>query len=142
MVPGMVILKQQDFLGEHRSVKGGAKAMSRILFADSEPHIRQLCLEELQDEGYEVQVTGRAAEVVRLVESFQPDMVIMEVLLPDMSGLETGRIIKGTNRKTRVVLYSYLTPPHDLSSWGADDFVVKSPNLDGLKAAVRRLLPA
>ena len=64
--------------------------MSRILFADGEPHIRQLCLEELQDEGYEVKVTGQAAEVVRLVDSFQPDMVIMEVVLPDMSGLETG----------------------------------------------------
>ena len=34
--------------------------MSRILFADSEPHIRQLCLEELQDEGYEVKVTGQS----------------------------------------------------------------------------------
>jgi DNA-binding response OmpR family regulator len=116
--------------------------MSRILFADSEPHIRQLCLEELQDEGYEVRVTGKASGVLRLVDSFQPDMVIMEVLLPDMSGVEAGRMIKGTNRKTRVVLYSHVRPPHDLSSWGADDFVVKSPNLDGLKAAVRRLMPA
>ena len=115
--------------------------MSRILFADSEPHIRQLCLEELQDEGYEVKVTGQASEVVRLVDSFQPDMVIMEVVLPDMSGLETGLMIKGTNRKTRVLLYSNVPPPRDLSSWGADDFVVKSPDLDGLKAAVRRLLP-
>jgi len=116
--------------------------MARILFADSEPHIRQLCQEELQDEGYEVRVTGRAAEVVRLVESFQPDMVIMEVLLPDMSGLEAGRLIKGTNRKTRVVLYSFVKPPQDLSSWGADDFVVKSADLDRLKAVVRRLLPS
>ena len=115
--------------------------MSRILFADGEPHIRQLCLEELQDEGYEVKVTGQAAEVVRLVDSFQPDMVIMEVVLPDMSGLEAGRMIKGTNRKTQVLLYSHFSPPGDLSSWGADDFVVKSPNLDALKAAVRRLLP-
>ena len=116
--------------------------MVRILFADSEPNIRQLCLEELQDEGYEVQVTGRAAEVVRLVDSFHPDMVIMEVILPDMSGVETGRMIKGANRQTRVVLYSTVSPPLDLSSWGADDFVVKSPDLDGLKAAVRRLLPS
>jgi two-component system OmpR family response regulator len=116
--------------------------MARILFADGEPHIQQLCREELQDEGYEVRVTGRAADVVRLAESFQPDMVIMEVLLPDMSGLEAGRIIKGGNRKTRVLLYSHFRPPQDLSSWGADDFVEKSPDLDALKAAVRRLLPS
>jgi DNA-binding response OmpR family regulator len=115
--------------------------MSRIIFVDSEPHIRQLCLEELQDEGYVVKVAEKAEEVVRLAESFKPDMVILELLLPDMSGLEAGRLIKGTNRKTRVVLYSHFLPPHDLSSWGADGFVIKSPNLDGLKATVRRLLP-
>lgn len=114
--------------------------MSRIVFADSEPHIRQLCLEELQDEGYEVKVTGKGEEVVRLTESFQPDMVILEMLLPDMSGLEAGRQIKGTNRKTRVVLYSHSYPPKDFSHWGADDFVIKSANLDHLKAVVRRLL--
>jgi DNA-binding response OmpR family regulator len=116
--------------------------MSRILFADSEAHIRQLCQEELQEEGYEVLVTGRGGEVVRLVESFKPDVVILEVLLPDMSGLETGRIIKGTRKDTRVVFYSHCLPPQDLSTWGADDFVVKSPDLGRLKEALRRLLPA
>jgi len=45
------------------------------------------------------------------VDSFQPDMVIMEVVLPDMSGVETGLMIKGTNRQTRVVLYSTVSPP-------------------------------
>ena len=121
--------------------KEGA-AMTRVLFADSEPHIRQLCLEELQDEGYEVLVAGRGREVVRLVESFKPDVVILEVLLPDMSGLETGLIIKGSRKETRVILYSHSLPPHDLSTWGADDFVVKSADLDPLKAVVRRLLPS
>ena len=113
--------------------------MSRILFADGEPHIRQLCLEELQDEGYEVKVTGQAAEVVRLVDSFQPDMVIMEVVLPDMSGLETGSMIKGYQPQDPGHPLFPLPPPSDLSSWGADDFVLKSPNLDSLKATVRQL---
>ncbi len=113
--------------------------MTRILFADSEPHIRQLCLEELQDEGYEVRVAGQGKEVVRLVDSFKPDVVILEILLPDMSGLETGRIIKGSRKDTRVIIYSYGRPPHDISLWGADEFVVKSPDLDRLKAVVRRL---
>ena len=54
-----------------------------------------------------------------LAESFQPDVVILEVLLPDMSGLETGRIIKGNRKETGVIFYSYGLPPHDLSAWGA-----------------------
>ncbi|MBI4643038.1 MAG: response regulator [Deltaproteobacteria bacterium] len=116
--------------------------MSRILFADSEPHIQRLCLEELQEEGYEVEVAGNGAGVVRLVDSFKPDVVIMEVLLPDMSGVETGRMVKGTKKDIRVIFYSHCLPPQDLTSLGADAFVVKSHDLQRLKEAVRRLLPS
>jgi two-component system OmpR family response regulator len=114
--------------------------MPRIVFADGEPNIRQLCLEELQDEGYEVRVAAKGDDAVRLADSFKPDVVILEVLLPDMSGLETGRMIKSSRKEIRVILYSHSLPPHDLSLWGADDFVVKSHNLDHLKAVVRRCL--
>ncbi len=113
--------------------------MVRVLFVDGEPHIQRLCFEELQEEGYEVQVAGSGGDVVRLVDTFNPDVVILEVLLPDMSGLETGRIIKGTSKKTRVVLFSHFEPPHKLSDWGADAFVLKSPDLERLKETLRRL---
>jgi DNA-binding response OmpR family regulator len=115
--------------------------MSRILFADSEPHIRRLFLEELQDEGYEVEVAGNGAGVVRLVDAFKPDVVILDVLLPDMSGVETGRMVKGTNKDTRVIFYSHCIPPRDPASLGGDAYVVKSHDLARLKEAVRRLLP-
>jgi DNA-binding response OmpR family regulator len=111
--------------------------MTRIVFADGEAHIRQLCLEELQDEGYEVVVAGKGREAVRLADSFKPDVVILEVLLPDMSGLETGRMIKGNRRETRIILYSHSLPPQDIASWGADDFVVKSPNLETFQISAR-----
>jgi two-component system OmpR family response regulator len=114
--------------------------MRRVLFIDGEPHIQRLCQEELREEGYEVQVAGSGGDVVRLVDSFNPDVVILEVLLPDVSGLETGRIIKGTSKKTRVVLFSHFKPPHELSEWGADAFVLKSPDLERLKETVRQLM--
>ena len=116
-------------------------AMSKILFADSEPHIQRLCLEELQDEGYEVEVAGNGAGEMRLVEAFKPDVVILEVLLPDMSGVETGRIVKGTRKETRVIFYSHCIPPQDPAALGGDAFVVKSHDLARLKEAVRRVLP-
>jgi DNA-binding response OmpR family regulator len=115
--------------------------MRRVLFVDAEPHIRQLCQEELREEGYEVQVAGRGGDVPYLVDSFHPDVVILEVLLPDMSGLETGRIVKGTSKQTQVILYSHFRPPHKLSEWGADAFVLKSADLAKLKETVRQLIP-
>lgn len=113
--------------------------MRRILFVDSEPHIQQLCLEELQEEGYEVLVAGSGGEVVRMVDTYHPDVVILEVLLPDMSGLETGRMVKGTRKQTRLVYYSHYQPPQDLSEWGADAYVLKSPDLASLKETLRML---
>jgi DNA-binding response OmpR family regulator len=115
--------------------------MRRVLFVDAEPHIQQLCQEELREEGYDVQVAGCGGDVARLVDAFHPDVVILEVLLPDMSGLETGRIIKGTSKKTQVILYSHYKPPQKLSDWGADAFVLKSANLEKLKETVRQLIP-
>lgn len=114
--------------------------MGRVLFVDGERHIRWLCQEELREEGYEVLVASSGGDSVRLTETFDPDVVILEVLLPDMSGLETGRIIKGTCRKTRVVLFSHLKPPRDLKAWGADAFVPKSSDLERLKETIRHLL--
>ncbi|MBM4293947.1 MAG: response regulator [Deltaproteobacteria bacterium] len=116
--------------------------MVRILLAESEPHLRRLLREELEDEGYEVLVTGRGADVAGLLDSYQPDVVVLEILLSDMSGLETGRIVKGTHRGIRVVYHSNCRPPRDLSSWGGDDYVFKSADLDRLKKVVHRLAPA
>ena len=75
------------------------------------------------------------------MDTFHPDVVILEVLLPDMSGIETGRIVKGSSQQTRVILYSHFTPPHTLSDWGADAFVLKSADLAKLKETVRQLVP-
>ncbi len=114
--------------------------MTKVLFVDGEPHIQLLCQEELKEEGYEVQVAGSGGDVVRLVDTFCPDVVILEALLPDMSGLETSRIVKGTRKKTQVILFSHLKPPHKLSDWGADAFVLKSADLRRLKETVRQLI--
>ncbi len=113
--------------------------MRRILFGDSEPHIRLLCREELEEEGYEVQVAGSGGEIVRLAESFKPHLVIMEVLLPDMSGLEAGRMVKGTTKETRIIYFSHGHPPKDLSAWGGDAYVLKTSDLEPLKKTVRYL---
>jgi two-component system response regulator (stage 0 sporulation protein F) len=110
--------------------------MTRVLMVDGEPNIRRLCAEELEEEGYVVRMASTGEEVVSLIDTFRPEVVILEVRLPDMSGLEAGRIIKGTNRKMRVIFHSFGTPPDKLDRWGGDAFVEKSFDLSELKNTV------
>lgn len=113
--------------------------MIRVLMADGEPNIRRLCAEELEEEGYLVRMASTGEEVVQLVDTFRPEVVILDVQLPDMSGLEAGRIIKGTNRTTRVIFHAFGTPPDRMDYWGGDAFVEKSFDLSELKNTVSSL---
>jgi DNA-binding response OmpR family regulator len=114
--------------------------MGRILIADGDPHVLLLCRDELQDEGYEVLVATDAREALGLMEQACPDLVVLEVLLPDMSGLETMKIIKGTCRQTPVIFHSTYGLPESTCHFQADGVVLKTHNLDRLKKTVQGLL--
>lgn len=69
----------------------------KILIADDEAYVRLLIeqsLEELEDEGVQVLVAKNGAEAVRLTEEERPQMVILDVMMPQMSGFEVCRKIK------------------------------------------------
>lgn len=116
--------------------------MGRILVADSDPHILLLCQDEFREEGYEVQVAANGQDVLGLLDKDCPDLVVLEIMLPDMSGFETLRIIKGTCRRTAVIFHSTYDLPETggVPQW--DCMVLKTHNLDRLKKAVRRFLPS
>jgi DNA-binding NarL/FixJ family response regulator len=67
--------------------------------------------------------------------------VVLEIMLPDMSGIETLRIIKGTCRQTPVIFHSTYGLPESVCVSQVDGVVLKTHNLDSLKKAVRRFLP-
>ncbi|MBM4288751.1 MAG: response regulator [Deltaproteobacteria bacterium] len=115
--------------------------MERILVADGDPHILLLCRDELREEGYEVLVASNAQEALSLLDTACPDLVVLEIMLPDMSGIETLKIIKGTCRQTPVIFHSTYGPPETVPVSQADGVILKSHNLDRLKNAVRRFLP-
>ncbi|MGQ9920507.1 MAG: response regulator [Desulfobacca sp.] len=114
--------------------------MGRILIADSDPHVLLLCRDELQEEGYEVLLAANAQEALELTEQSCPDLVVMEIMLPDMSGFETLRIIKGTCRQTPVIFHSTYGLPQHHCHCQVDGFVVKTHNLEPLKNKVQGLL--
>jgi CheY-like chemotaxis protein len=116
--------------------------MGRILIADSDPHILLLCQDELREEGYEVLVASNGQDALGMIEKACPDLVVLEIVLPDMSGIETLRIIRGTCRQTPVIFHSTYGLPETVCVPQADGVVLKTHNLDSLKKAVRRFLPS
>lgn len=115
---------------------------NNILLIDDEDSIHLLYREELEEEGYTVHSAFTGHEALAKLDQIQVDLVILDINMPGMNGLEALRRIKEINPALPVILSSaYQEFKQDLSSWASDEYLVKSANLDELKAAVRRHLP-
>ena len=127
--------------GPNGGAEGGGPA--RILVVDDEDSITQLVSTALRYEGFAVQTaaTGRAAltEAAR----FRPDLVLLDVMLPDLDGFEVHRRLAGTGGHLPVVFLTARRETEDRVrglTIGADDYVVKPFSLEELIARVRAVL--
>lgn len=115
--------------------------MYKILLVEDEPHLLELYNEELQDEGYEVLSTMDGEEAVLLTKKNLPDLVVLDIKIKKLHGLEVLKKIKEFNKDLPVVLNSaYETFKSDFSSWIADAYLIKSSNLAELKEKIAELL--
>ncbi|MEW6426805.1 MAG: response regulator [Thermodesulfobacteriota bacterium] len=115
--------------------------MKKILLIDDEESIHLLYREELEEEGYEVHSALSGEEALDKFGILSPDLVILDINMPGMNGIDVLRRIKEMNSRLPVILSSaYQEFKQDLASWASDDYIVKSSNLDELKASIKRLL--
>jgi len=115
--------------------------MKNILLVDDEDSIHLLYQEELGEEGYKIHSAFSGEEALEKLKNTEIDLVILDINMPGMNGLEALRKIKEINQSLPVILCSaYQEFKQDLSSWASDEYLVKSANLDELKAAVKRHL--
>ncbi|MEA2083843.1 MAG: response regulator [Thermodesulfobacteriota bacterium] len=111
----------------------------KILVVDDEDSIHLLYGEEFEEEGYEVYGALSGKEALDKLNDISPDLVILDINMPGMDGIEVLRKIKEINPNLPVILSSaYQEFKQDLASWASDDYIVKSANLDELKAAVKQ----
>lgn len=111
----------------------------KILVVDDEEHIHLLYQEELAEEGYDVRSVLSGEEALKLFDSYAPDLVILDINMPGMDGIEVLRQMKQKRPATPVILSSaYPEYKQDLASWASDDYIVKSFNLDELKRSVKK----
>lgn len=113
----------------------------KILIIDDEAHLRELYKAEFAEEGYTVILAKNGFEGVELSDKENPDLVIVDMRMPGMDGLETISKILNQECKRPIIIHSaYPNYQDNFMSWSADAFVVKSGNLTELKEKVNDLL--
>ena len=114
-----------------------------ILVVDDERNIRLLYEKELREEGYEVLLASDAREALSLLDRTPPDLVVLDIKMPGMDGIEALGQILARNNSIPVILNSaYSSYKDSFLSWSADAYVIKSSDLGELKARIRSLLAA
>ncbi len=113
----------------------------KILVVDDEDNIRLLYKEELQDEGYEVDLAANAEEARQKIEANAPDLITLDIKMPGMSGIDFLSKLKEDNIHIPVILCSaYGSFKQDFKVWASDAYVVKSADLRELKMTIKEIL--
>jgi two-component system phosphate regulon response regulator PhoB len=116
-----------------------------LLVVEDEEDIQELLAFNLQREGYQVQVAPTGEEALKAVRSRVPDLILLDLMLPGIDGLEICRILKG-NADTRAIPIVMVTAKGEESDiiagleLGADDYVTKPFSHKVLVARVRNVL--
>ena len=115
--------------------------MKTVLVADDEVGIQKLYQKELSREGYSVIFASNAQEAIRMARESSPDLVIMDIRMPGMDGIEAmGRILEENNEVPIVINTAFSSYKSSFLSWSADAYVTKSSDLSELKDTVRNIL--
>ena len=116
--------------------------MTRVLVVDDEPAIRRALGANLQARGYDADLVGTGEAALTSAAARHPDLVLLDLGLPGMSGLEVIHGLRGWTDVPIVVLSARETEPDKVAALdaGADDYVTKPFGMDELFARVRAAL--
>lgn len=112
----------------------------KILVVDDDLHIQRLYKEEFEDEGYEVVVASNGQEAIEMFEKEAPDIVTLDILLPDIDGIRILRQMKEKNPKIPIIMSTAYDYRDDFAVWASEAYIVKSSDMDELKAIIKKLL--
>jgi DNA-binding response OmpR family regulator len=115
--------------------------MTTILLVEDDKNQRLLYEQELGLEGYETITAIDGKDALKKVQEQPLDMIIMDIDLPKMEGIETmGRIISKHKGIPIIINTAYSSYKDNFMSWAADAYIVKSSDLTELKNKIKELL--
>ena len=115
--------------------------MTTILLVEDDKNQRLLYEQELRHEGYEVVTASNGKEALEEVQEKLPDIVIMDINMPKMDGIEAMGRILGKNKEIPVIINTaYSNYKDSFMSWAADAYIVKTSDLSELKEKIKEVL--
>lgn len=118
-------------------------ASRRVLLVEDDRGVRESLARALTYEGYAVETAPDGIEAMQVVETLMPEVIVLDVMMPVMDGLEVARRLRAKGDATPILM---LTARHEVNDRvagldaGADDYLVKPFALDELLARLRALL--
>ena len=113
----------------------------KIMVVDDEVNQALLYEQELIDEEYEVVLAHSGKEALEVLEKGSIDLVILDIGMPEMDGLEVLEQMLSINNKISVILNTaYPSYKDNFMSWAADAYVVKSSDITELKKKIKQSL--
>jgi DNA-binding response OmpR family regulator len=113
----------------------------KILVVDDEINQGLLYEQELTEEGYLVDVANSGEKAIQMIKEKKYDVVILDIGMPNMDGLETlGKMLSMDNKLQVILNTAYPSYKDNFMSWAADAYVVKSSDLTELKEKIRKSL--
>jgi two-component system, OmpR family, response regulator len=115
----------------------------QVLVVDDEPNIRELVQVALKFHGCSVTTAGTGKDALRHAESDRPDLIVLDVMLPDMDGFEVCRRLRATGNEVPVIFLTARDTSSDTVTGlalGGDDYVTKPFSVEALVARVRAVL--
>jgi two-component system, OmpR family, response regulator len=115
----------------------------RVLVIDDEPNIRELVQVALKFHGCAVTTGATGSDALRLAASDQPDLIVLDVMLPDIDGFEVCRRLRASDNEVPII---FLTARDTTSesirglALGGDDYITKPFSVEALAARVRAVL--
>ena len=115
--------------------------MEKVLCVDDDRSLLRLYQDELTEEGYKVILARDGKEALAKFEKENPQVVIMDIRMPVMDGIETLTVMLGKDRQVPVILNTaYPQYRENFMTWGAEAYVIKSSDLTELKQKIREIL--
>src|SRR5437763_8072244 len=121
----------------------GAEPATRVLVVDDEQYIRDLVGTSLRYEGFEVEEASMGRAALAAASSFRPDLIVLDVMLPDLDGLEVTRRLRSDGLRVPVLFLTARDATEDKVAGltvGGDDYVTKPFSLEELVARARAIL--